>query len=148
MAVVQQLIPAPPERIFEVLADGWSYSDWVVGTAHIRDVDADWPAPGSQIYHQAGVWPIKLRDKTVVVSSDPPRELVMRPHLWPLGELVVRFTLTPVNERETQVTLEEEMGAGPLRWLRTKVDDLVMHHRNREALSRLSDLATRRERKK
>jgi hypothetical protein len=145
MAVVQQIIEAPPERIFAVLADGWSYGDWVVGTAHIRDVDTDWPAPGSHIYHKVSVWPAHLNDKTLAVSSDPPRELVMRPHLWLFGELTVRFTLTPVNERETRVTLAEEPVAGPLRWLRTKVDDLLLHRRNSEALRRLSDLATRRE---
>jgi Polyketide cyclase / dehydrase and lipid transport len=143
MAVVEKVVPARPEQIFAVLADGWSYSDWVVGTAHIRDVDKDWPRPGSQIYHQAAVWVVK--DKTVVLECDPPRYLLIRPHLWPFGELTARITLTPINERETKVTLAEEFAAGPLHWVRTKVDDLMMHYRNRESLRRLSDLATRRE---
>src|SRR5207248_1475605 len=46
VAHVEQVVNATPDRVFEVLADGWTYSDWVVGTAHIRDVDPDWPAPG------------------------------------------------------------------------------------------------------
>src|SRR5690606_23262165 len=54
MADVELRVPAPPERVEAVLADGWTYSDWVVGTAHIRDVDSDWPAPGSRIHHKAG----------------------------------------------------------------------------------------------
>jgi uncharacterized protein YndB with AHSA1/START domain len=143
MAVVERVIAATPEQIFKVLADGWSYSDWVVGTAHIRDVDADWPKPGSQLYHKAAV-PFSLKDKTVVVDSDPPHWILMRPRLRPLGELTVRFTLTPVNEVETRVTLEEHFAAGPMGWVRTKVDDLLMHWRNKEALRRLSDLATRK----
>lgn len=145
MAVVEKVIPAPVERVYAVLADGWSYSNWVVGTAHIRDVDADWPAPGSQIYHQSAGWPMRLKDKTVVLASDPPHELVMRPHLWPLGELTVRITLTPLNERETRVTLAEDVTTGPMRWLRTKAEDLLMHYRNRETLNRLSDIAVRRQ---
>ena len=39
MAIVSRTIRARPEQVFAVLADGWSYSDWVDGTAHIRSVD-------------------------------------------------------------------------------------------------------------
>jgi hypothetical protein len=141
MAVVERVMPATPAQIFAVLADGWSYSDWVVGTAHIRDVDADWPQPGSQLYHQAA---IGLKDKTVVLASDPPHSMVMRPNLWPMGELTVKIILTPINDRETRVTLHEDFAAGPLRWFRNKVNDLAMHWRNKESLRRLSDLASRK----
>ncbi len=145
MAVVQKLIKASPERVFAVLADGWTYSDWVVGTAHIRDVDTDWPLPGAEIHHKAGLWPVHLKDKTVSVSCDPPHELVMRPHLWPWGELTVRFRLEPIGAAATRVTLTEEFAEGPLRWARNKVNDLMLHYRNKEALSRLADIAERRQ---
>ncbi|MEV0269186.1 SRPBCC family protein [Hamadaea sp. NPDC050747] len=144
MAVVEKVVPVSADRVFAVLADGWTYSDWVVGTAHIRDVDTDWPAPGSHIYHQAAGWPLALKDKTVAVSCDPPHELVMRPHLWPFGELTVRLRLTALSPQETKVTLAEEFAAGPLRWTRNKLDDLLLHYRNREALRRLAELAARR----
>lgn len=42
------------------------------------------------------------------------------------------------------MTLAEQFAAGPMGWLRTKADDLMMHWRNKEALRRLSDLATRK----
>jgi polyketide cyclase/dehydrase/lipid transport protein len=144
MAVVERVMAATPEQIFAVLADGWSYSDWVVGTAHIRDVDNDWPEPGSQLYHKAAVWPLALKDRTVVVGSAPPHWIELRAHLRPIGELTVKFTLTPVNEVETRVTMREHFDAGPMGWLRTKADDLLLHWRNREALRRLDDLATRK----
>jgi hypothetical protein len=144
MAVVQRVIRTSPERIFSVLADGWTYSDWVVGTAHIRDVDANWPSPGAQIHHKAGLWPVHLKDKTVSLSCDPPTELVMQPHLWPWGEFTVRFALEPINEHETRVELTEEFAAGPLKWTRNKIDDLMLHYRNKEALRRLADIAERR----
>jgi uncharacterized protein YndB with AHSA1/START domain len=143
MAVVERVIDASPERVWAVLADGWTYSDWVVGTAHIRDVDRSWPAPGAHLYHKAGPWPLSLRDKTVVVHSDAPRELVVRPHLWPLGEAIVTMKLTEVAPDRTKVTIGEDFTAGPARWVRTKLNDLILHRRNVESLRRLSDVATR-----
>lgn len=144
MAVVERVIRATPEQVFGVLSDGWTYADWVVGTAHIRDVDSVWPQTGAELHHKAGLWPFELRDKTVVLDSDPPRELVMRARLWPWGEATVRFTLEPHGVAGTKVRLEEDFAAGPLRWIRTKVNDLMLHYRNREALRRLSDFAEKR----
>lgn len=135
---------ATPEQIFSVLADGWSYSDWVVGTAHIRDVDTEWPDPGAQLYHKAAGWPVALRDKTTVLDSDPPHWILMRAHLRPLGSLTIKFFLAPISDVSTRVTLEEHFDSGPMGWIRSKVDDALMHWRNKEALSRLDDLATRK----
>jgi len=137
-------VNATPDRVFEVLADGWTYSDWVVGTAHIRDVDPDWPAPGTAIHHKAGPWPFSLRDTTVALDCEPPRMLLMAPKLWPLGEARVRLVLTPAGPNATRVQLSEDFTAGPLRWLRTRVNDLALHRRNRESLRRLADLAVHR----
>ena len=67
-----EAIVAGREDVFAVLADGWSYSDWVVGTAHIRAVDEGWPAPGSVLHHTAGPWPFSLRDRTVSQRCEPP----------------------------------------------------------------------------
>ncbi|MGN9906962.1 SRPBCC family protein [Phytohabitans sp. LJ34] len=144
MAVVERTVAATPDRVWAVLADGWSYSDWVVGTAHIRDVDAGWPTPGAEIHHKAGPWPVSVHDSTSVIASDEPRLLHLRPRMWPLGEAEVVITLTELDRGHTTVRLAEDFRAGPLRWARTKVNDLVMHRRNRESLRRLADLAERR----
>src|SRR5918997_5484726 len=87
-------INASADRVYAVLANGWTYSDWVVGTAHIRDVDPGWPAPGTQIHHKAGPWPVSIHDSTTVVSSDDLREIHLRPRMWPLGEAEVVITLS------------------------------------------------------
>lgn len=144
MAVVERTVAATPERVWAVLANGWTYSDWVVGTAHIRDVDPGWPAPGTQIHHKAGPWPISIHDSTTVVTVDDLRELHLRPRMWPLGEADVVLTLSEIDPGHTTVRIAEDFHAGPLRGLRTKVNDLVLHRRNRESLRRLADLAERR----
>lgn len=144
MAMVERVIGASPEKVYSVLTDGWTYSDWVVGTAHIRAVDSRWPEPGTKIHFKAGPWPMSIHDSTVAVASEPPRRLVLRPRLWPLGELTVRIELTPVDGNATKVTMQEDVESGPVRWLRTKVNDLALHGRNRESLRRLADIAERR----
>ncbi|WP_410814097.1 SRPBCC family protein [Micromonospora sp. 067-2] len=138
------MIEAPPEQVFEVLADGWTYSDWVVGTAHVRNVDDAWPRVGSQLHHRAGPWPFSLQDASTVLTCDPPHRLVLRAGLWPAGEAIVTFSLEPVGAGATRVRLGEDFAAGPLRWVRNKVNDRVLHLRNRETLRRLSDIAIRK----
>ena len=143
MAIVQRTVQAPPDRVFAVLADGWSYSDWVVGTVHVRDVDPNWPAPGAKLHHKAGPWPLSLQDSSTVLSMTPDRELTLKAGLWPLGEARVQVELEPAGPNATLVTMTETFEAGPLLFLRTKLNDLVLHRRNVESLRRLSDIATR-----
>lgn len=143
VAIVQRIVPAPPDQVFAVLADGWTYSDWVVGTVHIRDVDASWPQPGAKLHHKAGPWPVSLKESSTVLSCVPGRELTILAGLWPLGEATVQMVLDPVDGGRTRVTMEETFRAGPLRWIHTKLNDLVLHRRNVESLRRLSDIATR-----
>lgn len=140
---MEKVIDAPPQQVFDVLADGWTYSDWVVGTAHVRDVDDSWPRVGSRLHHRAGPWPFSLQDASTVLVCDAPHRLVLKAGLWPAGEATVVFTLEPVDGDRTRVTIGEEFAAGPLRWVRNKLNDLVLHLRNRETLNRLSDIATR-----
>ena len=140
VATVQRTVQAPPDQVFAVLADGWTYSDWVVGTAHIRDVDADWPEVGSELHHKAGPWPFSLHDSSTVAIMEPNRRLRLDAGLWPLGEAVVDIKLEPVGTDRTLVTIHEDFQRGPLLVIRNKVNDLVLHQRNVEALRRLADI--------
>jgi uncharacterized protein YndB with AHSA1/START domain len=144
MATTTRLINADPDRVFAVLSDGWTYSDWVVGTAHIRRVDPGWPAPGTEIHHKAGPWPLSLRDRSTVVECEPGRMLLLKIRLWPAGAGEVKLILEPVDAGSTRVTMIEQFTEGPLLGLRNKVNDVFLHYRNREALRRLDDLAVGR----
>jgi uncharacterized protein YndB with AHSA1/START domain len=146
VAIVQRVIPASADQVFAVLSDGWTYSDWVVGTVHIRSVDADYPAPGSLLHHKVGPWPFSLRDNTKVIRCDPPHELVVQARLRPLGVATVTLRLRPDAPDRTTVTMMEEFAAGPLQWIQTKINDLLLHQRNKEALRRLSDIVVGRAR--
>lgn len=144
VSITTRTINARPEQVFAVLADGWTYSDWVVGTTHIRDVDAAWPKLGSQLHHKAGPWPVSLHDTSTVIAVTPESSLTLRAGLWPLGEAEVRITLEPLAPERTRVVMREEFKAGPLLGLRNKINDVILHRRNVEALRRLADLAERR----
>jgi uncharacterized protein YndB with AHSA1/START domain len=143
VAIVQRTVQAPPDRVFAVLADGWSYSDWVVGTVHIRDVDDGWPGVGTKLHHKAGPWPLSLHDSSTVLEMTPGRRLKMLAGLWPLGEAMIDMRLDPVGPGATRVTMAEDFESGPLRVVRNKINDLVLHRRNLESLSRLADIAER-----
>src|SRR3979409_1376862 len=91
VARTEYVINATPDRVYAVLSDGWTYSDWVVGTAHIRDVDAGWPAHGTSLHHKVGPWPLSIRDSSHVLDSEPDRMLHLRVRVWPFGEAQVRI---------------------------------------------------------
>lgn len=146
MAEVERIIDAPIKHIWAVLADGWSYANWVVGTAHIRDVEDGWPRPGAKLHHTSGLWPLEIHDLTVVLRAEPPNLLIVQPRLWPLGRGAVTIRLQPVNAGRTRVALAEDFDRGPLRWMLTRVNDLLLHRRNAQALRRLEDLAIHRRR--
>lgn len=144
MAVTERVVRASPTEVWAILADGWTYSDWVVGTSHIRGVDPDWPRPGSHLYHKAGPWPVSLRDRSTSLSAEEPRCLELMAGLWPLGEAKVRLELAATPSGGTRIRMYESFEGGSLRWMRTKIHDLLLHGRNVEALRRLGDLAAGR----
>jgi uncharacterized protein YndB with AHSA1/START domain len=90
MATVTAHIDARPEAVFAVLADGWAYSGWVVGTSHMQAVEDAWPAIGSRLFHASGVWPVILADETRVEAVAPDERLVMTARGRPSGRPVSR----------------------------------------------------------
>ena len=60
---------ATPGQVWAVIADGWTYSQWVVGNSRMRAVDADWSEPGSKIHHTIGGPPCRLRSSVAELDG-------------------------------------------------------------------------------
>ncbi|MCT2587749.1 SRPBCC family protein [Actinophytocola gossypii] len=145
MTEVSMTVATSPDRVFDVLADGWLYVGWVVGAAHIRDVDPGWPAVGTRLHHSVGPWPFLVHDTTTVRALDRPRTMELDAGLWPFGAARVRLELTETDPGTTEIRMIEQVVAGPGRVLPEPVQALLLVPRNRESLRRLADLAVGRE---
>ena len=143
MQTVHLSIPATPDRVYAVLADGWAYAGWVVGASHIRDVDEGWPAVGTRIHHSVGPWPLMIQDVSEVLEAEPDRRVVLKVKVWPAGEGVVRVELAPEGDG-TRASMSEEFTAGPTSLLPEPLIAPALKARNRESLKRLSAIAVHR----
>lgn len=143
MAVNSVHINATPSEVFSVLANGWAYSNWVVGTSHMRAVESEWPAPGSRLFHAAGVWPAVARDETKVEECEPDVRLVLTARGRPFGEAKIVIELAAADGG-CDLTMTETPSAGPGSWLHNPLSEALLVRRNTEALARLSSIAERR----
>lgn len=141
---VKRETSASRQRVWDVLADGWTYSQWVVGTSRMRAVEPNWPAPGSTIYHSFGIWPALLDDSTEVVASEPTRELVLVANGRPFGRARVTLRLFDVVDGGCRIEMAEVPVSPPLSWLPDRVSLTAAFPRNRECTWRLAALAERR----
>jgi uncharacterized protein YndB with AHSA1/START domain len=143
MATVNAHIDASPHDVFQLLADGWTYPQWVVGTSHMRAVDASWPAIGAKLYHATGVWPAVVRDHTRVDDVIAGEKIVMTARGYPFGQAEIELTLSAEDGGTRVVMREEPTGRGAF-LLRNPVVDAALGRRNVETLARLRVLAERR----
>jgi uncharacterized protein YndB with AHSA1/START domain len=134
---------APPDAVWQVLADGWYYPVWVVGAARMRAVGADWPAVGAELHHSVGGWPFLLDDSTTVKGCTPPRELVLRGRSWPAGEVEVQVVLEPSADGGCEIVMREDTVSGPARLVPYPLRAPLIFQRNTESLRRLAYIAER-----
>jgi hypothetical protein len=139
---VSKDIRASRQQVWDVIADGWTYSQWVVGNSRIRAVDPNWPAAGSSIRHSIGVWPLVIDDETVVEESVPLEELVLHAKSGPFGGARVILRLSDIPDG-CRVVMEEYPVSGPAAILPNRLSDIAAWPRNRETLWRLGAIAQR-----
>ena len=89
---------ATRQQVWDVVADGWTYSQWVVGNTRMRAVDPGWPAPGSKIHHTVGVWPLVFNDETEVESSTPLEVFILLAKGRPLGGARIVLRLFDIQD--------------------------------------------------
>lgn len=142
MVTVTRAARCTTDAVLRVLADGWSYSTWVVGTARIRAVDPTWPEPGTRILHSVGLWPALLDDETVVRAWDPERSIELQARGWPAGEARVLIEVTPVAVG-CLIRITEDADKGPGTLVPRPVRSAVIRPRNVETLRRLALIAER-----
>ena len=143
MSVNSRTIKATPEKVWEVLADGWIYPVWVVGATRMTDVDATWPQVGAKLHHSVGIWPATVDDNTEVLEAEPGRHLRLRARVWPLGEAEVTMSITPAGE-QARVEMAEDAVSGRARLVPKVARDLLISVRNVESLRRLAFIAEHR----
>ncbi|MCC6496960.1 MAG: SRPBCC family protein [Propionibacteriaceae bacterium] len=144
---ISRRVSAPAEAVWSVLADGWSYANWVVGAARVRDVDPGWPAQGTRVHHSFGLWPALIQDFTRVERVHAPAELELIARGWPAGEAHVHISVRPEGPAASVVTITEDAVSGPGRLIPAPLRHLLIAPRNREALNRLALLAEGRHRR-
>jgi uncharacterized protein YndB with AHSA1/START domain len=144
MTTVERVLKTTPQRVWDVLADGWLYPLWVVGATRMREVDQDWPSVGSRIHHSVGVWPVVIDDNTEITECEPLKRLALRARAWPLlGEADVLLDLS-VQGAATRVVMSEDAASGPGKLVPKPIRAPGIVWRNNESLRRLAFLAERR----
>ncbi len=138
---VTQESTATRQQVWDVLADGWTYSGWVVGNSRIRAVDANWPAPGTRILHSIGAWPALINDETVVESCESGYELVLLAKVRPAAQARITMRLEDLPGGGCRVEMSEVAVSPPLSWIPDSVQLLGVAPRNRECTSRLAMIA-------
>lgn len=129
-----------PADVLAVLADGWTYATWVVGTSRIRGVDPSWPEPGARLAHSFGIWPAVIDDVTVARRWDPDRGVELQARGWPAGEARVRIDVSP-HAGGARIRISEDAVKGPGTLVPKPLRSAVLVPRNRETLRRLAMLA-------
>ncbi|OEJ37603.1 polyketide cyclase [Streptomyces agglomeratus] len=137
MAVRHQLIRTSPEAVWEVLADGSRYSDWVVGTSDSKPGTGHWPEVGSTIDYMVPVGPWTLTGETIVRRAEPPYELELEVDSGPLGTARIAIEIRP-GGNDALVILDEHPLRGVGGALHNAALDAVIQLRHRSMLGRLA----------
>lgn len=115
MAVRNILVSAAPQQVWDVLADGWSYDQWVVGTTDIRRVDPGFPAEGANLAYTVDRGPIHMKDRTTVRIAEPLHRLEMEANARPVG--TARISVEVLAWGEKSVVVIDEHPLSGLGWL-------------------------------
>lgn len=124
------------QAVFDVLRDGYSYGDWVVGARTVRAVDDGWPREGTRVHYTVGRGPLRHDDKTVALSYDADRRLELEAHGRPFGTARIVVT-AEAQDDGALVSIDEAPHSGVGRTLHNPVFDLLIKVRNVETLRRL-----------
>ena len=141
---VKRETSATRQQVWDVIADGWTYSQWVVGNSRMRAVDPLWPQVGSTIEHSIGVWPLVINDITEVQNCLPREELVLLAKTRPFGKARITLRLADTDDGGCRIEMAEVPVGIPMGWVPDRLALAAAIPRNRECTWRLAALAERR----
>jgi uncharacterized protein YndB with AHSA1/START domain len=143
MASVNVLVRRPRQQVWDVLADGHAYAEWVVGTREIRAVGEGWPAVGTAIHYTVGFGPLTFQGQTVARLVDPLNRLGLEADGGPLGTARIVIDLTDWGD-DTVVVLDEHPLRGPAYQLHNAFSEAMLLLRGRPMVANLARLVERR----
>jgi uncharacterized protein YndB with AHSA1/START domain len=138
----ERFMLAPPQAVWDALADAGGYGYWVVGSKTIRDADPEWPAPGSKFHHRIGVGPLTVEDHTESLEARSPELLRLRAKGRPVGTATVTLELRP-RDGGTVVRITENPDGVYRALALNPLTHAITKARNAESLMRLEELALR-----
>jgi uncharacterized protein YndB with AHSA1/START domain len=114
--VASTTVPAPPEKVFELISDTTRYAEWAENTLEV--VRTDGPARPGSTYDERNVvfGPVKSSSRWTVVEHDPPRRSVHRGEGIALAKSAsIEFELAPAGDStELTLTFRYEPAFGPI----------------------------------
>jgi hypothetical protein len=139
VAVRHRLIQATPEAVWDVLADGDLYAEWVVGPSEVTPKDGQWPEVGATIAYEVRLGPLRLQNESVVRRCVPGSELELEAKAGRLGTARIAVELRSWGE-QCLVIVDEHPLRGPGGLLHNVGVEALIQVRHRAMLARLASL--------
>ncbi|MEU6807797.1 SRPBCC family protein [Streptomyces sp. NPDC046831] len=139
MAIRHQLIKTDPGTVWNVLADGNRYAEWVVGTAASHEVRGDWPEVGAALEYEVRLGPARLTNRTVVRRCVEGSVLELEAKAGWLGTARIAVELRSWGEY-CLVLLDEHPLQGTGGTLHNAGIECLIQIRHRAMLARLADV--------
>jgi carbon monoxide dehydrogenase subunit G len=139
------VVPAPAERVFELLCDTERYPEWVTGTNAVTRTDG--PAVEGSTYDEVNpiLGPWKASTHWTVVEHTPPRRSVHTTNDIPLSSRfdVVMEVASEDDVSEVTMTLRGEPAYGPIGAVFARVMQGQVERDNRRSVEAFAELAAR-----
>lgn len=140
MARCHQLIECPPRTVWEMLADGYRYAEWVSGAQRITYVEPEWLRAGAHLRVRVGVGRVSLEDTCTVRISEPVRRLELEAQASPFGAARIAVRLIPWGA-DTLVVFDWHPLRGPGGRMHGLPIEWAVNLRNRAMLVKLARAA-------
>lgn len=115
--VASVTVPAPQQKVWELVCDTSRYAEWVEDTVEVVRTDGSAAEGSTYDERNAILGPIKGSSRWTVVEHEPPRRSLHRGEGIPIASsLSIEMALQPVGDDATEVTLtfRYEPRFGPL----------------------------------